>query len=150
MQIEGENYLTAVDSDFGNETDAKHSSLSLNRVIETMEKSGAATKIIILDACRDNPFEFAWHRSAATRGLAPVYAPRGTIIAYATSPGQVALEGKDRNGRYTAALLKHIDVPDLSLEAMFKRVRNTLNGTTKGKQISWEHTSLAGEFFWLC
>jgi hypothetical protein len=137
MQIDGENYLAAVDADFGNETDAKHSSLSLNRLIETMEKSGTATKIIFLDACRNNPFEFAWHRSAATRGLASVYAPRGTIIAFATSPGQIALDGTGRNGRYTAALLKHIDRPDCSLENMFKRVRNTLSAATKDKQISW-------------
>jgi hypothetical protein len=147
MQIDGENYLAAVDTDAASEIDAKHSSLPLNRVIETMEKSPAATKIIILDACRDNPFERRWHRSSATRGLAPVYAPRGTIIAYATSPGQVALDGKGRNGAYTSALLKHIDTPDCSLESMFKQVRNTLSAATKGKQISWEHTSLAGEFF---
>jgi hypothetical protein len=147
MQIDGENYLAAVDADAGTEIDAKHSSLPLNQVIETMEKSAAATKIIILDACRDNPFERAWHRSAAAKGLAPVYAPRGTLIAYATSPRQVALDGKGRNGEYTAALLKHIDTPDCSLETMFKRVRNTLSAATKGKQISWEHTSLAGEFF---
>ena len=147
MQIDGENYLAAVDADADTEIDAKHSSLPLNRVIETMEKSTAATNIIILDACRDNPFERAWRRSAASRGLAPVYAPKGTIIAYATSPGQVASDGHGRNGAYTAALLKHIDTPDCSLESMFKRVRNTLSAATNGKQISWEHTSLAGEFF---
>jgi len=147
MQIDGENYLAAVDADADTEVDAKHSSLALNRVIETMEKSGTATNIVILDACRDNPFERAWRRSASLRGLAPVYAPKGTIIAYATSPGQVASDGAGRNGSYTAALLKHIDTPDCSLESMFKRVRNTLSASTKGKQISWEHTSLAGEFF---
>jgi uncharacterized caspase-like protein len=69
MQIDGENYLAAVDADAGCETDAKHSSLALNRLIETMEKSGTATNIIILDACRDNPFERAWHRSASLHGL---------------------------------------------------------------------------------
>jgi hypothetical protein len=147
MQIEGENYLAAVDADADTEIDAKHSSLPLNRVIETMEKSATATNIIILDACRDNPFERAWHRSASLRGLAPVYAPRGTIIAYATSPGQIASDGAGRNGSYTAALLKHIDTPDCSLESMFKRVRNTLSAATNGKQVSWEHTSLAGDFF---
>jgi len=147
MQIEGENYLAAVDADAGTEVDAKHSSLPLNRVIETMEKSATATNIIILDACRDNPFERAWHRSASLRGLAPVYAPKGTIIAYATSPGQIASDGAGRNGAYTAALLKHIDTPDCSLESMFKRVRNTLSAATNGKQVSWEHTSLAGDFF---
>jgi hypothetical protein len=147
MQIDGENYLAAIDADAGSETDAKHSSLPLNRVIETMEKSGTATNIVVLDACRDNPFERAWHRSASSRGLAPVYAPKGTIIAYATSPGQIASDGTGRNGAYTSAILKHIDAPDVSLESMFKRVRNTLSAATNGKQISWEHTSLAGDFF---
>jgi len=146
MQIEGENYLAAVDTDVSGEIEAKHSSLPLNRVIETMEKTTTSTNIIILDACRDNPYERAWNRSAA-RGLAPVYAPKGTLIAFATSPGQMAKDGSGRNGAYTAALLQHIDTPDCSLETMFKRVRNSLSAATKQKQISWEHTSLSGEFF---
>ncbi len=147
MQIEGENYLAAVNTDTAGEDEAKYSSLPLNRVIEVMEKAGTSTNIIILDACRDNPFERAWRRSAATRGLAPVYAPKGTLIAFAASPGQVASDGKGRNGAYTAALLQHIETPDCSIENMFKRVRNTLSAATRTKQISWEHTSLSGEFF---
>lgn len=147
MQIDGENYLAAVDTDGSDEIAAKHSSLPLNRVIEVMEKSGCATSIIVLDACRNNPFERAWSRSISVRGLAPVYAPRGTLIAYATSPGQVASDGSGRNGAYTSALLQHIATPDCAIENMFKRVRNTLSAATRGKQISWEHTSLAGEFF---
>lgn len=147
MQIDGENYLAAVDTDSSDEIAAKHSSLPLNRVIEVMEKSDCATSIIVLDACRNNPFERAWCRSMTARGLAPVYAPRGTLIAYATSPGQVASDGSGRNGAYTSALLQHIATPDCSIENMLKRVRNTLSAATKGKQISWEHTSLAGEFF---
>jgi len=146
MQIEGENYLAAIDTEATDEIEAKHSSLSLNRVIEIMESSGCSTSIIILDACRDNPFERAWCRSVHARGLAPVYAPRGTLIAFATSPGQTANDGNGRNGAYTAALLQHLATPDCSIENMFKRVRNTLSAATKGKQISWEHTSLAGEF----
>jgi len=147
LQIDGENYLAAVDTDTGGEDEAKYSSLPLNRVIDVMEKASTSTSIIILDACRDNPFERAWNRSAAHRGLAPVYAPRGTLIAYATSPGQVASDGRGRNGAYTAALLQHIATPDCSIENMFKRVRNTLSAATGAKQISWEHTSLSGEFF---
>lgn len=81
------------------------------------------------------------------RGLAPVYAPRGTLIAFATSPGQTASDGKGRNGAYTDALLQHLTTPDCSIETMFKRVRNTLSAATRGRQISWEHTSLAGEFY---
>ncbi|PZP29045.1 MAG: peptidase C14 [Roseateles depolymerans] len=147
MQIDGENYLAAVDTDGTDEIAAKHSSLALNRVIEVMEKSGCSTSIIVLDACRNNPFERAWTRSMESRGLAPVYAPRGTLIAFATSPGQTASDGRGRNGAYTAALLQHMTTPDCSIETMFKRVRNTLSAATKGRQISWEHTSLAGEFF---
>lgn len=147
MQIDGENYLAAIDTDGADEIAAKHSSLALNRVIEAMEKSACATSIIVLDACRNNPFERAWTRSMEARGLAPVYAPRGTLIAFATSPGQTASDGEGRNGAYTAALLQHLTTPDCSIETMFKRVRNTLSAATKGRQISWEHTSLAGEFY---
>lgn len=147
LQIADENFLIAVDSDLEDETAARHSSLPLNRVIETLEKGPASTNIVILDACRDNPYRAAWARSSAKRGLAPVYVPKGTLIAYATSPGQYALDGKGRNGAYTAALLDHIDAVDCSIETMLKRVRNTLNAATEGKQVSWEHTSLAGEFF---
>lgn len=147
MQIEGENYLAAVDTDVSDETEAKHSSLALNRIIDTMEQSKTSTNIIVLDACRENPFERAWNRSVATRGLAPVYAPKGTLIAFATSPGQVASDGAGRNGAYTDSLLKHIEAEDCSIEMMFKRVRNSLSAATKKKQISWEHTSLSGEFY---
>ena len=112
-----------------------------------MAKSKAATRIIILDACRTNPWERKWHRSPGVRGLASVYAPKGTIIGFATSPGEVAYDGTGRNGTYTAALLEHIDAPDCSIETMFKRVRNTVAAASKGKQTSWEHTSLSGEFY---
>ena len=146
FQIEGSNYLAAIDTQIEDETEAKYSSLSLDRVIESMENSATSTNIIILDACRDNPWDRVW-RGLASRGLAPVYAPKGTLIAFATSPGQVAADGRGRNGAYTSALLQHIETPGCSIEIMFKRVRNTLSATTSGKQISWEHTSLSGEFY---
>jgi len=147
MQIEGANYLLAVDTDTSSELDAKHSSLPLDKVIDTMARSDASMKVVILDACRNNPWERAWHRSPAMRGLASVYAPKGTIIGFATSPGEVAEDGTGRNGTYTAALLQHVDTPDCSIETMFKRVRNTVAAETHGKQTSWEHTSLSGEFY---
>ncbi len=146
MQIDGDNYLTAIDTDFDTETDAKFSSLPLNKVIEVLEKGNNSTSIIILDACRNNPYERRW-RGVGSRGLAPVYAPKGTIISFATSPGQVALDGDNNNGAFTAALLKHLTTQNVIIEDLFKRVRNTLSATTSGKQISWEHTSLMGDFF---
>jgi hypothetical protein len=146
VQIDGDNYLAAIDTKIGDEVEAKHSSVSLNFIIETMEKANNSTNIIILDACRDNPWDRAWRRPLS-RGLAPVYAPKGTLIAFSTSPGQVAADGNDRNGSYTEALLQHIDAPDCSIETMFKRVRNTLAAITSQRQTSWEHTSLSGEFY---
>lgn len=147
IQIDGENFLFACDTDASGENQAKYSSLSLDQVIDVLDRSKADTNIIILDACRENPFEAAWHRSGATRGLASVFAPRGTIIAFATSPGQVALDGRSGNGVYTGALLQHIDTPDCPIETVFKRVRNAVAAETAGKQITWEHTSLAGDFY---
>ena len=147
MQIDGINYLLAVDTDMEAEEDAKHSSLSLDKVVGSMAKSSAATRIVVLDACRNNPWERRWHRGAAVRGLASVYAPKGTIIAFATSPGEVALDGVGKNGTYTAALLQHIDTPDCSIESMFKRVRNEVAAASGNKQTSWEHTSLSGDFY---
>lgn len=97
MQIEGRNYLTAINTNFNREIDAKYTSLPLDKVIETMEKGSNKTDIIILDACRTNPYERRW-RAGNSRGLAPVYAPKGMIIGYATSPGQVAYDGEGHNG----------------------------------------------------
>lgn len=148
IQIDGVNYLLAVDSDMDTALDAKHTSLNLNRIIDVLNASNVDTGIVILDACRNNPWERKWERSASGGGLAPVYAPRGTLIAFATSPGQVADDGVGReNGLYTSALLRHIKTPDCTIEAMFKKVRNTLSVESRGKQISWEHTSLSQEFY---
>lgn len=146
MQIEGVNYLTAVDTDFSREVDAQYSSLALNKVIDTMAEAGTRLNILILDACRTNPYERRW-RTGASRGLAPVYAPKGMIVAYATSPGQVALDGFGRNGAYTSAVLQHIGQQNVTIETFFKRVRNTVSSSTGGRQISWEHTSLMGEYY---
>ena len=147
MQFQGENYLNTTDTNFYDEISAKHSSIPLNQVIDRMAACSNVVNILILDACRDNPFLQAWHRSVESAGLAPVHSPEGTLIAYATSPGQKAKDGTGRNGRYTEALLKHIKTPDVPIEDMFKRVRNTLRLSTGSGQISWEHTSLIGDFF---
>jgi hypothetical protein len=147
IQIDGDNYLLACDTDATGENQAKYSSLSLDQIIDVLDKSGAETKIIILDACRENPFTNSWHRSNKARGLASVFAPRGTIIAFATSPGQIASDGGGKNGVYTGALVDHIDAKDCPIETVFKRVRNAVAAETDGKQVTWEHTSLSGDFY---
>ncbi|MGM9606328.1 MAG: caspase domain-containing protein [Oscillospiraceae bacterium] len=145
IQCKGENYLAIKDTNFFDDISCKHTSFPLNDVIDIFEESKVTTKILILDACRDNPF-VTW-RSTANEGLAPIYAPKGTIIAFSTSPGQKASDGKNGHGVYTEALLTHIATKNLAIEDMFKRVRNTVSSHTGHRQITWEHTSLMGTFY---
>jgi hypothetical protein len=145
FQIYGKNYLAGVDTKDGDELAVKYSALDLDMVLDAMKVAAAPTGFIILDACRNNPF-MGRARSSASSELAPVYAPKGTLVAFSTSPGQVSLEGSGRNGYYTQALLQHIATPNLLIETMFKRVRSTLESLTNGRQTSWEHTSLVGDF----
>jgi hypothetical protein len=145
-EIKGENYLCTVDTDFETETRIQYTSLALSYLINLLEEVNVYTKIIILDSCRDNPFDKR-HRSLSAKQLAPVFAPLGTIIAFATSPGQKSDDGKNGNGAYTHSLLQHIFVNDIKIEELFKRTRNTLYSLTAKKQLSWEHTSLMGDFY---
>jgi Caspase domain len=145
FQIDGKNYLAGVDTRTTVEASIKHSALDLDYVLDIMKGAAAPTGFVILDACRNNPFA-GRPRSVASNELATVYAPKGTLVAFSTSPGQTSLDGADRNGPYTEALLQHIATPNLLVETMFKRVRSTLESSTNGRQTSWEHTSLTGDF----
>ncbi|MCL2592034.1 MAG: caspase family protein [Defluviitaleaceae bacterium] len=146
VQCKGENFLAAIDTSFVDESSCKYSAISMNMIIEYFEGSKVSTKIIILDACRDNPF-VKW-RTVSNDGLAPMYAPKGTIIAYSTSPGQKASDvSNSNNSVYTNALLMHIGAKKITIEDMFKRVRNTVSSHTNHTQITWEHTSLMGNFY---
>ncbi|ENU46799.1 hypothetical protein F984_02164 [Acinetobacter nosocomialis NIPH 2119] len=145
IQLNGDNYITAVDTSFYSEGSVLRGSCSLSGLMEEMAQCSNKTNIIILDACRDNPLS-GRSRGGSSTELAPIYAPKGTLIAFSTSPGERASDGKGKNGAFTEALLRHITAPDLTIEEVLKRTRNTLSSITNGKQTSWEHTSLTGEF----
>jgi hypothetical protein len=148
VQVAGENFLSGIDTSFADEGSCKYTSVALDYIIDAFEKSSIITKIFILDACRDNPFETKMRSVGISTQFAPVYAPKGSFIAFATSPGQKASDsGIDGNGAFTSAILSHIETPGIRIEDMFKRVRNTLGTLTNNKQISWEHTSLMGDFY---
>lgn len=148
IQIENTNYLIMTDTVSASKRKTIRSSVSLDSVLQAMDNSSAETKIVILDACRSNPWKRAWpSRSGEEIGLASVYAPKGTIIGYATSPGEVADDGLGKNGLYTSALLNQIGAVDRPIEAIFKRVRGEVAAASLGAQTTWEHTSLSGEFF---
>ena len=145
VQIKGENYLIPIDATLTDAESCKYSSINLNYIVESLEKSSISTKIVIVDACRDNPFD---SRGIGQTSLAPINAPKGTIIAFSTSPGRVAGDGGGKgNGNFTKSMLQHISTPKIPIEEVFKRTRNTLHIMTDGDQISWEHTSLMGDFY---
>lgn len=146
VQVRGRNYLLPVDAKLDSEQDAEYDCVRADRILAKMEAAGSKTNIVILDACRDNPFERAWRRGQKGTGLAFMNAPSGSLIAYSTAPGQTALDGRGRNSPYTTALLNNIDTPNITVIQMFQRVRATVMDRSGKKQIPWESTSLRGDF----
>ena len=149
MQVDGNNYLIPIDANLKVEQDVEYDCINSGRLLGKMEAAGTTTNIVILDACRDNPFARSWTRSAgaAGKGLAFMNAPSGSIIAYATSPGKTASDGTGKNGIYTESLLKFINVPNLPLLEFFQNVRVEVEKKSNRMQTPWESTSLKGNFF---
>ncbi len=145
VQMRGRNYLIPANADITSETDVEDQGVDLNLVLGLMDEAQNGLNIVILDACRNNPFTRSF-RSAGS-GLAQVDAPSGTLIAYATSPGRVAGDGQGRNGLYTSELLNQMLVSGISVEEMFKRVRAGVQKQTNGQQVPWESSSLVGSFY---
>jgi uncharacterized caspase-like protein len=144
MQFKDRNYLVPIDAAMGSQEDVTFFSVEVAQVFDRMEKARTQSNIIVLDACRDNPFAGTFQLTSA--GLAQINAPSGTLIAYATSPGSVAADGFGRNGIYTKNILQNIKAPDLPVEIMFKRVREGVERETRKSQTPWDSSSLKGDF----
>jgi hypothetical protein len=149
LQVKGNNYLVPVDAALKIEQDVLYDCVDAGRLLGKMEAAGTTTNIVILDACRDNPFERSWRGRSMTEGngLAFMNAPSGSLIAYATSPGTTASDGTGRNGLYTEAILKYIKVPGQKIEDFFKNVRIMVENNSNRKQTPWESTSIKGDFY---
>ncbi len=146
VQADGENYLIPLGAGISSINEVAINAISLSDVLKSMARSNARMNIVILDACRDNPFA-SEARGLAAGGLAPVVAPSGTIIGYATAPGQVARDGAGDNSPYTAALAASMPSSGLTLEEVFRNARRRVLDVTGGRQTPWEHSSLVGEFY---
>ncbi|MGE0425940.1 MAG: caspase family protein [Reyranellaceae bacterium] len=144
MQVRGLNHLVPVDAVLANERDVKYETIDLNDVLGGLDEARARLSLVILDACRDNPF--ARRFRSTNRGLAQTDAPRGTVIAYATAPGDTAADGEGDNGLYTSELLKAIAVPGLKLEEVFKRTIDGVARVSANKQTPWVSSSFRGDF----
>ncbi len=146
MQINGENFLIPIGNDIQEEDEISDQAIKLNLVLNKMATADNKMNIVILDACRDNPFVRSFR--SASKGLALVDGPTGTFIAYSTQPGATASDGDSSNGLYTKHLLNNMLKPGLTIEQVFKRVRNQVMKDSGQKQIPWELSSLIGEDFY--
>ncbi len=147
IQVKGFNYLIPVDASLESEIDVEYNCVEAGRVLGRMEESGSKTNIVVLDACRDNPFERSWTRKAQGQGLAFMNAPSGSLIAYATSPGSTASDGPGQNGLYTSSLLKYMGNPGMTILEVFQKVRSEVREKSNNRQTPWESTSLEGNFY---
>lgn len=145
MQVRGNNYLIPVDAQISTEATVGSEAVNMDTVLQQLTEAGSRVNLVILDACRNNPYERRFRGSSG--GLASMDAPKGTLIAYATAPGKVALDGEGANGLYTSELLKAIRKPGWQVEEVFKEVRNQVNRGSGDTQIPWESSSLTGRFY---
>jgi len=146
LQVGGHNYMVPVDAVIQGDAEVAVEAVDVDYVLSRMETARNRLNIVILDACRDDPYSRSFRNQV--QGLASIDAPIGTLIAYATAPGRVAkdADGDGPNGLYTSELLKAMRISGLKIEDVFKRVRQSVSQRTKNQQVPWEASSLIGEF----
>ena len=147
VQSKGRNYLVPLDAKPESDNEIEYDCLLADRILTKMEDARTRTNIVVLDACRNAPFERKWSRGEGDNGLATMDAPIGSVIAYATSPGKTAADGNGRNGLYTAALLNALKTPNQTIIQLFQQVRAEVVKQSNRKQVPWESTSLTGDFY---
>ena len=146
FQVDWHNYMVPLDAQLGSASDLESRSIDVEQVIDAFKAAGNRMNILVLDACRDNPFAGAVN----AKGLAPMDAPPGTLLAYSTAPGNVAADGDastQGNGLYTHFLLQEMKRPETTIESVFKKVRLQVRQQSHGEQIPWESTSLEEDFY---
>jgi hypothetical protein len=147
VQVQGRNYLLPVDARIVSEQRMRLEAFDVEAVLDQMQAARSKVSMVILDACRNNPFERRFRSTGA--GLAQLNAPEGTLIAYATAPGKVAADGDGNNGLYTQEFLKALATPGLKVEDVFKQVRINVSRASDGTQVPWEASSLTGDFYFV-
>ena len=147
VQVKGTNYLIPVSSDLKHEDEVSSLAISADLLLNKLKTVNSPLNIVVLDACRDSPLGRSVR--AASRGLVSMSAARGTLIAFSTSPGEVALDGEGVNSPYTKHLIDAIQTEGILLEQVFKVVRNNVLNETNGSQVPWENSSILGDFYFV-
>ncbi len=144
IQADGENYLIPIDAKFSDEDDLPEQGVKLADVVAALEATKTKARIVVVDACRNNPF--GGSANDDNGGLALVDAPEGALIAYSTAPGTVAFDGLGKHSPYAAAFMRTARTPNLPVEQVFKKVRLLVNESTDKKQTPWDSARLNSEF----
>lgn len=147
VQLRGENFLIPVDAKIDREEEIRTRAVNAQEVLDRMATAGNSLNLVFLDACRNDPFPR--RTRAASQGLAKMDAALGTLISFATAPGAVAEDGSGRNSPYSRHLAESLRIPGLRVEDVLKRVRTRVREDTKGRQVTWDNSSIEGDFYFL-
>lgn len=150
LQVAGENYLVPIDADIPEADEVQYQAVPMNLVLSKMNSAGNDLNIVILDACRNNPFARGWRSfrdTGESDGLARITPPQGTIVLYATQPGNVASDGTGRNGLFTESLLQQIKKPNVELDQMIKALTRDVSEKSSKKQFPWREGGSTGDFY---
>jgi uncharacterized caspase-like protein len=147
VQYRGDNYLIPVGAQVDSSADLVIEALRVADILGQMQEAQNALNLVVLDACRNNPFPQATR--SVDRGLARQSALNGSIMAFSAAPGETAVDGEGKNSPYTLALSQSIRTPGLTVEQVFKRTRVSVLGATDGRQTPWEESSLIDDFFFI-
>ena len=145
VQAQGSNYLIPLQANISREIQLKRKAIDAGLVLDAMGAANNGLNIVILDACRDNPYANSFRNT--TRGLARMDSPKGSLIAYATAPGDVAADGEGRNGVFTKHLLEQMQKPGVQVEQVFKQVTQAVHAETRQRQTPFMTSSLLGDFY---
>ena len=152
LQIDGRNYLVPIDADISNEADLPFQLVAVDIALQRLA-SQRITSVVVLDACRNNPFskkltkQLGSRANAVGKGLASIYASKDTLISYSTQPGNVALDGDGPNSPFTEALVRHIEKPNADVMDVMRDVRRDVIKMTNERQVPWDTSSLVNEFY---
>lgn len=145
LQVDGTNYIVPVDAAIKQPKDVERTCIPIDAALDAMQYADVKMSIMILDACRNNPFHGT--EQTIAKGLAPPNPAVGSFIAYATAPGSVASDGNASNGLYTQEIIKVLRVPGLGIEQVFKKVRENVLTLSDGHQHTWDTSNLVSDFY---
>ncbi len=146
LQVNNQNYLVPIAAQIENESDVPYETIDVGRILAKMDYAQNSLNLVVLDACRNNPYSRSFR--SVNRGLALIRPAIGTLILYATEPGNVAADGKGKNGLFTEKLMAAMTEPGVKVQDVFQNTANAVNSASQGKQTPWSEGTIIGANFY--